>query len=62
MDAWQAGGAIRLCWSEKTLRQVGDTRQLRRAFRKPGKEDPDVSKESDRCCDSLFANLDQVYS
>ena len=52
---------MKLCWCEKTHRQVGDTRQLRRASRKPGKEDPDVSEESDGCCDSLFANLDQLF-
>ena len=45
VDAWQARGAIKLWWSEKTRRQVGDARQLRRAPRKPGKEDPDVSGE-----------------
>ena len=62
VDAWQVGRAIKLWWSEKTRRQVGDARQLRRASRKPGEEDPDVSEESDGCCDSLFANLDQLFS
>ena len=62
VDAWEAGGAFKLWQSQKTRRQVGDARQLRRAPRKPGKEDPDVSEESNGCCDSLFANLDQLFS